>query len=238
MEERGGIPLIFSTIETRLAVPEGEMEAFLEAFSRSTWVVFTSGKGLEFLLQVLGTNHDTPLSSKKVAVVGRKTAALLEEVGVRADCIPEREDSRFLAEALLKKLKKNDLVFFPRAKKGRKELVEILEGSGTRIVSPILYETVAPRYGRGEIEGILNSRVEYATFTSPSTFENFIELAGKESSSIFLKNVKIAVIGDTTAASVRESGYPVSVMPEYPDGERLLDAVSADILRSSSHEEE
>ncbi len=224
---RGGDPLVFPTIQTRLALPPGQVEAFRKELSRSSWVVLSSVTGAKFLMDILGESFLPLLETRKVAAVGRKTASFLEESGCRVHLVPDKEDSRSLAEALCGILGDDDRVFSPRAKEGRRDLIDILKERGFRHVTPVLYETGVPEYGADEVQRVLDAGVSYATFTSPSTFQNFISLAGKESSASFFKNVKIAVIGDTTADCVAMQGFVVSVKPDYPDVERLLDAISA-----------
>lgn len=226
--------MIFPTIETRSALPPGEVDDFKSTLLSSNWIVLTSAGSANFLKQVLGESFLPILSGMKIGAVGRKTANFLKDNGLAVHIVPGEEDSSSLGRVLVTELKEGDVVFFPRAKAGRRELIDILKEHGFPYHSPVLYETVAPGYGPGEIQAVLETPVDYATFTSPSSFKNFVSLAGKESSDSFFKNVKIAVIGNTTAACVEESGFPVAVKPDYPDVERLLDAISACESRSEA----
>jgi uroporphyrinogen III methyltransferase/synthase len=234
---RGGESILFPTIETRIVLPPGQVDTFKEELFSSNWVVLTSVSGARYLMKILGENFLSHLSTRKVAAVGRKTAALIEGVGCTVHLVPDEGDSRSLAEALAEMLNADDVVFFPRAKEGRREMIDTLKERGFKYYAPVLYDTRLPEYGADEILKVLDASVEYATFTSPSTFRNFISLAGKETSSSFFKNVKIAVIGNTTAACVKKLGFAVAVKPEYPDVEELLDAISAHNASISVKEE-
>lgn len=234
---RGGKPLIFPTIETRFAVPAGQVESFKNDLSSSSWIVVTSVSSAKFLLKILGDRFQPVLSRRKIGAVGRKTAGFLESKGVSVHIVPEEANSESLGRILVETLKKEDVVFFPRAREGRRELIEALEENGLQYFAPVLYETTVPKHSAEAIREVLETPVGYASFTSPSSFRNFVEIAGKESSDSFFKNVRIAVIGNTTAACVRELGFQIAVLPEYPVIEGLLDAISADITSTAMKEE-
>ncbi len=229
---RGGTPLVFPTIQTKIVggLDRGD---FVSRLSNATWVAFTSERSVFFTLRVLGAKEIGILSEKNIAVVGEKTGSLLRERGVRDFFVPEVRDGEGLARELLGILGDGDTVFFPRAKRGRKEFIDILESRGVKVDPFTLYETVEPSYTKEQVEGLFSSPIDYATFTSPSTFENFLKILGEEMALELLKNVKIAVIGNTTKRAVTARGLEVAVVPEEPSVERLVESIFSDFAENS-----
>ncbi len=205
-----------------------EKGEFLEELEASTWVVFTSARTVSCLSDLFGPSLPSHLSKKKIAVVGNATKKKLSAFGLSSDLISSGGDSRSLGEEIVPRLRGEDRVFFPRARKGRRDLIELLEEKGVPCRAPFLYETIVPPYGRDKVEKVLETHVDYAMFTSPSTFEHFLILAGEECAERYFKHVKIAVIGMTTASAVKRLGFSPAVVPPYPDVDALLDAVWED----------
>lgn len=221
---RGGRALLFPTIETGCILGGEERDSLLEKLKISTWVIFTSQKAVACFVEILGENMGEYLEAKYVAAVGGKTRDALNRLGVNCSLVG-REGSRALGVELSSMASGKDLVFYPRAKKGREELIQLFDEQGIPCFPVDLYDTVAPTYLREELDEILSAPIDVATFTSPSTFLNFLALAGKECAERFFKHVKIAVIGKTTASSVKDAGYEVAIMPPTPDIDSMLDEI-------------
>ena len=205
-----------------------EKGAFLKELEASTWVVFTSARAPSCLGDLFGQSLPSLLSEKKIAVVGNSTKRKLSDLGLTSDVVSKGGDSDSLGEELAPLLSGEDRVFFPRARKGKRDLIDLLEKKKIPFRAPALYETVVPHYGREKVEEVLETPVDYATFTSPSTFENFLILIGEECGERYFKHVKIAVIGMTTASAVEKFGFSPAVVPPYPDVDELLEAVWED----------
>lgn len=228
VRSRGGTPLIFPTIETRCLIEEEMKEAFKVRLEKSTWVVLASPKAARLLPHILGESVKKHLSGKKIAAVGDSTRESIEESGLVVHLVPEQSSGMALGRALADKLGNEDIVFFPRALEGRRDIIEQIEHRGVSCDAIPLYETVMPSYEEGDVDNLLRAHIGYATFTSPSTFRNLLVILGKDSSERFFKHVKIAVIGETTASFVRERGYEVSVQPGQPRIEFLVEAIFKD----------
>jgi uroporphyrinogen-III synthase len=50
-------------------------------------------------------------------------------------------------------------------------------------------------------------------FTSPSSFDNFLQIFNVENKDLFFKNKLIAAIGNTTAAAINQKGLKVDILP-------------------------
>ncbi|MFX0112860.1 uroporphyrinogen-III synthase, partial [Bacillus pumilus] len=66
-------------------------QAFLKDLENSQWLVFKSVNGASFFLSYIEDHHlHKSFSHLKVAAVGEKTSAYLEQHGLKVDVVPER----------------------------------------------------------------------------------------------------------------------------------------------------
>jgi len=163
------------------------------------FALFSSKNGVKFFFNRYRPEN---LRGVQVIAVGSSTAKGLEKLGF-SPIYPEN----FSAEGLIDLLKgwqvkgKNFLIVRP--KKARSLVADFLRERGAEVLEVVVYETVPNRSVRGELLNFFSQRVDYATFTSPSNFKSFLELAGGER----LKGVKIIPIGHVSAQAIKEAGF-------------------------------
>lgn len=209
IEELGGNVISFPTIKLEEITPNKELEEAIRNINKYSYIVFTSVTGVEIFFKKLFELEDIRTLGKiKIAAVGAKTANAIRKYGIKVDIIPDE----FVAEALIDKLKevltKEDKVLIPRAKLGRRELVEEL--SKVSLVDElVIYDTVKTKESKDEIiNAIEDLDSYYLLFTSSSTFTNFTEILGEDSRRI-LDNGKIISIGPITTKTIEDEGYKV-----------------------------
>ena len=153
-----------------------------------------------------------------IAAVGKATADLLLEYGVRADLIPATFTGEGLAESLLDQGVGGRNVLIPRAEKAREILPETLRGAGAQVTVAPVYKNVAPDGKREQLREELESgKVDMVTFTSSSTVRNFLSMVDAESNADLkrlMHEVTIAAIGPITAKTVTDNGLTVDIQPE------------------------
>ena len=218
----GGNVIPFPTIKLEEITPNKELEESIRNINKYSYIVFTSVTGVNiFFNKFLELKDIRTLAGIKIAAVGSKTANAIKKYGIKVDIIPER----FAAEDLIDKLKevltKEDKVLIPRGKLGRRELVEELS-KVSLVHEIIIYDTVKSKESKDE----MISRIEdldsyYLLFTSPSTFTNFIEILGDDSSWVLEKG-KIISIGPITK-TIEEKGYKVYKQAETYTVEGILE---------------
>ncbi|RMG60659.1 MAG: uroporphyrinogen-III synthase [Deltaproteobacteria bacterium] len=221
VREFGGVPYPFPTIETG-PVEGVTSEEVLRGLRESSWVVFTSERAVKYTLLLGGDDCRRLLGERKIAVVGKKTGEALEEEGLSPDFLPREMSGEGLGRELATFLGPSDSVFFPRARRGRREIISILEERGIPITPLDIYETRQPVVSEEEVERLLSFRPDAVTFTSPSTFQNFLSILGEKRAEIVLSGGKIGVIGKTTESAVRQRGYVPHACPEEPTFEALI----------------
>ncbi|MEN8200926.1 MAG: uroporphyrinogen-III synthase, partial [Thermodesulfobacteriota bacterium] len=184
------------------------------------WILFTSLHGVRYFFERLYEKGMDTRSMKGpgVAAVGKATADLLMEYGVRADLLPEVFTGEGLAEALLDQGIEGRNILIPRAEQAREILPEMLRGAGAQVTVAPVYKNVAPEGKREKLRDELESgKVDMVTFTSSSTVRNFLSMVGAESTSElkrFMHEVRIAAIGPITAKTVTDNGLHVDIQPE------------------------
>ncbi len=169
------------------------------------WLILTSANGVEFFLKRLferGKNLDS-LNQIKIAVVGKKTAALLKKQGLKPDFIPPN----FVADSLIENFPESltgKRILFPRVETGGRDvLVQELTAKGAMVVEVPAYESGCPSTITPEVLTTLQqNQIHIITFASSKTVKNFWHLI--QPYSIHLESVCLASIGPQTSQSCQQ----------------------------------
>jgi len=95
----------------------------------------------------------------------------------------------------------------PRAEKARDIVPDTLRARGAALTVATAYKTVRPSHADTSIkEDILNDRYDLITFSSSSTFENFVALFTTEEFARIAPSLKAVSIGPLTTAAIRRFG--------------------------------
>jgi uroporphyrinogen-III synthase len=205
-------PVFFPAIQIRPVENTAALDRALRQLPCYAWVVFTSVNGVDAVwkrLNMLGL-PGIP-DGVRVAAIGPKTAAALQERSIKPDFVPDE----YIAEAVLPGLGELDRrwVLLPRADLARPALARAIRDAGGIAHTVTAYRTLP---ASPDPEGLQSLRdgVDVVTFTSSSTVRNFVALvqaAGLDP--LRLPGAPlIACIGPITAATAAESGFCVSVM--------------------------
>jgi uroporphyrinogen III methyltransferase/synthase len=200
------------------------------------WLILTSVNGVDYFLRRLETlgREISELDELRVCAIGEATANRLREARVHVDVIPEQ----FKAEGAYAALEAyvggrenlNHLTFLiPRAAIARDYLPKALEEAGARVDVVPAYRTVPPQTSeRGRVEALLaGGAIDCITFTSSSTVANFARLFDTTDLSRLLEGVRVACIGDITAATAAEYNLRTDIMPGQYTTTALMRAIAA-----------
>ncbi len=210
-------PVYFPVIEIRPMEDLSALDDALAHIERYAWVVLTSVNGVEILFaHIASANGRLTLPGDiKIAAVGKKTAEALRCYGIEPFFVPEEFTGAEIAPGL------GDLrdkwVLLPRAAIARDELPNAILAAGGIAHEIAIYRTLPAQV---DAEGLaaLQVGVDWVTFTSPSTMQNFAEICrqhGLDPLNLPGK-AKIACIGPVTEKAAREAGFVVdAVAAEY-----------------------
>jgi uroporphyrinogen III methyltransferase/synthase len=221
LEACGAEAVEFPTIEIAPPADPAAAAAAVARASTYDWVVLTSANGAErFLRGVRDAGRDIrDLAGVRIAAIGPATAAVVERAGMHTAAQPAEYRAEALAEALGEVAGMR--VLLARAERAREVLPEDLRARGATVDVVAFYRTVPP--AEPPPLSLLDG-VDMVTFTSASTVENFVRIAG-ESARAVLGRVAVAAIGPITAAALERTGVAADVIAAPYTVEALADAI-------------
>ena len=205
-----------------------QFDEFILGKNKINFIIFTSAHAVKmFSRRLEELKYKINYPKIIVVAVGNKTAAVCEKYGIPINIIPKDFSGEGVVYELLKFRLNNKVIFIPRSAIGREELPNNLAELGAIIKSIPVYnvaipsaECVAPY-----IENLKKSNPDLFIFTSPSTFENFLQILKISDPSRYFDRKAIAAIGPTTKSAIENRKLKVSVMPEEFTIEGLAKAI-------------
>ena len=217
LRELGAQPVLVPVI--RMVPVEGhdQVQAVIARLPEYDWIVFTSANAVANWWQLNVASRQPVAAKTRVAAVGPKTAAALNEKGVRVEVIPQEYEKGKLVEAL------GDVdglrILLPRGELAGPALARLLEEKGAIVDEVVLYATLPVQPGREQIDQ-LAAGMDAVLFTSSSTVKNFVAaLEGSALTLGVLEGVTIACIGPATARTAVRLGLGGGKVREDSGGE-------------------
>jgi uroporphyrinogen-III synthase len=189
----------------------GPLDDALAELEDFHWLVVSSSNGVEAVEQRLrrqGGSLARRPAGLKIAAVGRKTAARLEELGAAADFVPPA----FVADSLIEHFPVSGWglrLLLPRVQSGgRTVLAEAFGEAGARVVEVAAYESRCPEsLPPSTAEALATGRVSAITFSSGKTVQHTAQLLEADLGESWreqLNGVALVSIGPQTSRSCRE----------------------------------
>ncbi len=194
------------------------------------WVIFSSANGVRFFCNRLKSLNESPfvLNDKRVAAVGERTKAALNDFGVHVELVPDLFTAEGLVDEFSNKSIVGSKILIPRGQAGRDVLSDGLKALGARVLTVEIYRN-QPIMNRNSAEyrRLLNANhLDILTFTSPSTVRNFIELFGDTKIRTWVtRGCELAVIGDVTATALQTRDLQASIVPTRSTIPDLVSAI-------------
>ncbi|MBD0335432.1 MAG: uroporphyrinogen-III C-methyltransferase [Cyanobacteria bacterium Co-bin13] len=210
LQAQGAQVVEMPALEIRPPSSWAELDGAIARLPQFNWLILTSANGVNYFMErLLAAGKDVrSLAGVKIAVVGKKTAAVLRQWGLAPDFVPPD----FVADALVEHFPEpvNGLkVLFPRVESGSREvLVEELTAAGADVVAVAAYESGCPREPDSQCIAALKSGViDVVTFASSKTVRHFCRLVEQGLGPDWrspLATVAVASIGPQTSITCRE----------------------------------
>lgn len=152
----------------------------------------------------------------KVVAVGNKTSSYCHKNSIGVNIVPEKFSAEGVIEALSKYNMKNKVVFIPRSAIGREELPLGLKDLGAIIKSVPVYNVAIPSGDnvKTSLQQLNSSDIDLFIFTSPSTFENFLQIANLKNPFQYFSRFDVAAIGPTTKEAIESKKVKVKILPD------------------------
>ena len=224
LHARGAVPLDYPCIAIVPPRDVAPLDRALDALVAGDydWLALTSANTVFAIAQRLNVLGLTlAVASFHTAAVGPATAeAARQQLGLEAVALPPEYVAESLAKSL--HLELGERVLLAESEIAGPALAELLAAREARVDVVTAYRTVCARGGVDVPRLLGQGQVDAVTFTSSSTVVNFLARFGEESGRFDdLREVCIACIGPKTAATARDNGLTVSVLP----GEHTLDSL-------------
>ncbi|MGB7216838.1 MAG: uroporphyrinogen-III synthase, partial [Gammaproteobacteria bacterium] len=217
----GAEAVVLPCIDAEPIVDAALATALRDAARRADWVVFTSRRGVEAFVRLVGTTS----TKARVAAVGPATADAARRALGRTDLVGERGTGESLADALIEAVRpargadasSSPRVVLALAANARDVLERKLREAGIDVERFDVYRTVptAPRAPRISLASLDVDAVWLASPSAVTGFLNQVELDA---------DVALVAIGPSTAAAIRERGLAVAAEAAKPSFEGLLEA--------------
>ena len=198
------------------------------------WLILTSANGVKYFWSRL--QDVRALAGVKIAVVGKKTAATLEQYQIQPDFIPPN----FVADSLVATFPETlsgKKILFPRVETGgRAVLVRELTAKGASVIEVAAYESQCPeKMDRQVANALQHQQIDVITFASSKTVRNFSqllerELTGNTNVKDILQDIAIASIGPQTSKTCYELLGRVDIEAETYTLEGLTDAITTTFM--------
>ena len=213
----GAEVIVFPTLEIVPPSNWTDFDLVIMKPDKINFIIFTSAHAVEmFSKRCEELNIKIDFSNIKVVAIGNKTSSVCSDFNIPVHIIP----AKFSAEGVIEKLSKFNLkdkiVFIPRSAIGREELPRGLKDLGAIIKSVPVYNVSLPtkEHITENLEILKKSSPDLFIFTSPSTFENFLQILNIVNPAEYFKGYDIAAIGPTTKTTIENSRVKVNIMPD------------------------
>ena len=220
--------ICFPTIEIKDPDSWDICDKAIWRLSEYSSVCFTSKnavtKFIERIRSIRPHAADT-LATRNIFAVGEKTRRSLETCGFSVLASPKHASADELVSLLQAHQIKGAKILFPKSNIAREEFPRHLRSAGAAVDEIAVYQTVVPEPENLEIihHMFLDDKIDIATFFSPSSLINFVELIGVE----ILAHTAIAVIGPTTAETAQQLGLSVAILSQKATAEGMVEAIES-----------
>ncbi|MBD2231693.1 uroporphyrinogen-III C-methyltransferase [Phormidium tenue] len=230
---QGATVVDLPALEMRSPSSWAGLDGAIAALPTFHWLILSSANAVNFFVdRLLDQGKDLrALSGLKIAVVGRKTAAVLKKRGLVPDFIPPD----FVADSLVDHFPEavaGQRLLFPRVESGGREvLVQEFTAAGAEVVEVAAYESGCPEVpDAGALAALKQGRVDVITFASSKTVVHTAQLLEQGLGAGWrevLKGVAIASIGPKTSDSCHEILGRVDIEPAEYTLDGLTEAIAA-----------
>ncbi|MBC7474024.1 MAG: uroporphyrinogen-III synthase [Candidatus Sericytochromatia bacterium] len=228
LEELGAEVVLFPTIEIIPLIIDDLIRA-IKNIDHYQWLIFTSTNSVEIFFNNF-IKHITIDQIKKIniAVVGKKISNALNKIGLEHTLMPEKYTSENLAKLFLNIDIKNKNILIPGSKISINTLQIKLKELGANVDFIAIYDTVKP--SNKSLESVVESikDIDYITFTSPSSVNNFFEIIQEYNLPYLAEKAKIICIGPVTQDAINQDLKNKCLMPDEHTIEGMIKTIILD----------
>ena len=185
------------------------------------YAVFSSKRGVKFFFSRVSPEL---LKGVQVIAVGSSTAKELSALGFDP-LVPEEFVGEGVVELLRNLPLKGARFLVVRPEKARSVVPDFLRESGASVKEVVAYRTVVNGEAEVPLKEFFSKPVDFVAFTSPSNFNAFKALLGKEEALKVLSRAKVVPIGPVSAEALKREGIEPYALPQKYTVDSLVDLV-------------
>jgi uroporphyrinogen-III synthase len=224
IEQHGGCPVIFPTLEICPVENSQTIKQTLENLKTYQWLIFVSVNAVNFAVTANNGKIDK-FKHTKIAAVGKATAKALENLGLTVDLVP---DSGFNSEALLEtpalKNVQNQKVLIVRGVGGRETLADTLKQRGASVDYVEVYQRQLPEADPTPVVNLLKTQqLDWVTITSTEALQNLVIMLKPYHT--LLMNIPLLVISERIKQIAQTLGFSRVVVSGGPDETAILNTI-------------
>lgn len=216
--------LYLPTIKIKPIIDDETLSKIKINLDKYHYIVFTSKNAVDVFIDFF-SNEKELINKKTIVAIGESTAKKSRELKINVDILPENFSSNGLVTLFSSIDVKGKYFLIPTSKLSSNDLKLNLENHGA-IVDLIYIYDVLPNYEiRKSFDYKDLDNIDVFIFTSPSSFNNFIEIFEIKNPDVFFEKKIICAIGKTTEKEINNHGINVNVVPQNYSLDYLTDAL-------------
>ncbi|MCX6150568.1 MAG: uroporphyrinogen-III synthase [Ignavibacteriales bacterium] len=227
-QKLGAKVITFPTLEITPVDDWTAFDSIIKDFSKIDFIIFTSANSVKYF-SARCKELDTTLNFEKITTfaVGKKTANACEKNKIIVDIIPEEFSSAGIIDALANLRIKDKNIFLPGSEIARNELPEKLKEKGANVITASIYKVGIPAKESldKKLALLKSAEPDLFVFTSPSTFNNFLDILNITEPKKYFNGYDIAAIGPTTKREIERHNVTVKIIPQEHTLDGLVDSI-------------
>ena len=191
-------------------------------------IIFTSKNGVKYFFSN-SLVKESKVHKKYFVCIGKKTAQKLNEFGIDASYVCKRNYSKYMGKEVKKSdiLKNKKCLLVQGSLSDNSLLDSLISFSNTR--KAIFYKTEPVKNKYNDLEKIIDCQQPYVIFTSPSSFDSFINNYDP-------KKVNIVSIGNTTSSHINKKGFNTVLTSKMQSYEGISESLIAFLKEKTEYE--
>jgi uroporphyrinogen-III synthase len=212
---------------------------YLTRLGQYDWIIFTSKNGVDFFFQRLESYGKSLKGFKgKIAAVGDKTKEVLHTYGINVSFVPEKFTAEDFSEEFQSQLNSVKSVLIPKGNLARDVIASQLTSQKVNCDEWVIYNTVLPPESKQRLrDTLLQSTVDFITFTSSSTVRHFMQVVKEYNLERQIEGLPIACIGPIAKRTAREFGLHVNICPKVYTVEGMIEEIVQYVKKYKEEEE-
>jgi uroporphyrinogen-III synthase len=230
LRELGANVISFPTIKITPIKDNGRLEKIFQNIYDFDTVIFSSENAVKFFLSKMNELIiDLDLTKFFIISIGDKTTEFCNRHNIKVGF----QALKFSFNDLVNELSQLDLsnrnILIPSSNLSNKERHKTLEKFGANVTFVPIYQNIVTSKNEltKEIQLLNETDVDLFIFTSPSTFNGFLEILDIDNPPNYFAGKNVAVIGPVTKNELNKKGIEPNIIPQNYSMKFLIEEIKS-----------